>query len=87
MMTEETKAAIARMQTKRASRPSRPPVWQNANGTFSHHKNSKVEWDDEVSCRTDLQFAREHEAVARGWKCPISHPDCFENCGAYGCGN
>lgn len=21
------------------------------------------------------------------WECPIAHPNCFENCGSYACGN
>ena len=34
-------------------------VWQNANGSFSHHKDGGREWGDEVSCRTDLRFHME----------------------------
>lgn len=55
-MTNEIKTAIANMQSKRGGSLS---VWKNANGTFSHHKDSCREWDDEVSCKTDLRFHME----------------------------
>ena len=58
-MTNETQAAIAKMQTKQAVRPL---IWQNANGTFSHYKDASREWADEVGCRTDLWFHREWAA-------------------------
>ena len=35
--------------------------WQNANGTWSHHKDAMREWRDVEGCRTDLRFANEHE--------------------------
>ena len=35
-------------------------IWQNANGTWSHHRDASREWIDEVGCRTDLRFAEEH---------------------------
>lgn len=34
-------------------------IWQNANGTWSHHKDSKREWTDQAACETDLRFAEE----------------------------
>ena len=34
-------------------------IWQNANGTFSHHMNKKVEWSDLDSCTTDLKLSME----------------------------
>ena len=37
-------------------------VWQNANGTFSHHRDSRREWSDENACRTDLRFHEEWAA-------------------------
>lgn len=57
-MTDEMKIAIAQMQTKRQIRAT---VWQNANGTFSHHSDGKREWSDEVGCRTDLRFHEDWE--------------------------
>ncbi len=59
MTTQEIKAAILEMQ---AYRPRGAKVWQNPNGTFSHHKDAKREWSDEVGCRTDLRFAEEWAA-------------------------
>ena len=58
-MRQEIKAAIAEMQAKRQPRAL---VWQNANGTFSHHKDAKREWADEIACRTDLRFHQEWAA-------------------------
>lgn len=58
-MNAEIKAAIAQMQTKRSQRPL---VWQNANGTFSHHRDAQREWADETGCRTDLRFHMEWAA-------------------------
>lgn len=54
------KAAIASMQTKRTTRPT---IWQNPNGTWSHHKDAKRQWDDKNGCETDLRFAQEWEAA------------------------
>lgn len=34
-------------------------LWQNTNGTFSHHHDSQREWADLVGCQTDLRFHRE----------------------------
>lgn len=47
---------IAMMQRKA---PAGAKVWQNANGTFSHHKDAQREWADEAGCRTDLRFNNE----------------------------
>lgn len=58
-MTNEVKAALARMQIKREARPI---VWMNPNGTFSHYRDGKTEWADEVSCRYDLRLCRTWEA-------------------------
>jgi len=58
-MTNEIKAALARMQTKRESRPV---VWMNPNGTFSHYRDGKREWLEEGACRYDLRLHREYEA-------------------------
>ena len=49
---------------------------------FTHHRNK------DVYALHDF-----YEAIAYlkgqkdGWKCPINHPNCEENCGNYGCGN
>jgi hypothetical protein len=56
MNASQIKAAITAM---RAKRQERPVVWQNANGTFSHHRDAQREWADENGCRTDLRFALE----------------------------
>jgi hypothetical protein len=37
-------------------------VWQNANGTWSHHKDAARQWDDLNGCQTDLRFHREWAA-------------------------
>lgn len=58
-MRPEIKAAIAEMQSKHQYRAQ---VWQNANGTFSHHKDAKREWADETACRTDLRFHQDWAA-------------------------
>lgn len=55
-MTTEMKAAIAQMQTKRTQRPT---IWQNSNGTFSHHMDAQREWADETGCKADLKFHQE----------------------------
>lgn len=55
-MTNEMKAQIAAMQTKRAARPT---IWQNSNGTFSHHRDSARGWADRSFCETDLRFTEE----------------------------
>ena len=34
-------------------------VWQNANGTWSHHRNRRCEWTSYEDCVTDLKFAEE----------------------------
>ena len=49
-------AAIAQMQIKRQERAV---IWQNTNGTFSHHLDSKREWADEQACLVDLKFHEE----------------------------
>ena len=36
-----------------------PRVRRNPNGTWSHHRDSKRKWADEIGCRTDLRFAEE----------------------------
>lgn len=46
--------AIRRMQAKRTG--IKLLIWQNANGTYSHHKDSKREWEDLNGCQTDLKF-------------------------------
>ena len=58
-MTNETQAAIAKMQTKQAVRPL---IWQNANGTWSHHKDAGREWYGLDACQTDLRFHEEWAA-------------------------
>ena len=35
-------------------------IWQNANGTWSHHRDSKREWADKDGCATDLRFHEEY---------------------------
>lgn len=60
-METAIKDALARMQTKRVTRPE---VWMNANGTFSHHRDHVREWDEESACRTDLRFHEEWERAA-----------------------
>lgn len=49
---------INAMQTKRTNRGE---IWRNSNGTWSHHKDAKREWQDKVGCATDLRFAKEWE--------------------------
>lgn len=55
-MTDEIKAAITRMQAKR---PTLSAIWQNDNGTFSHHKDAQRQWTDRAGCETDLRFHQE----------------------------
>jgi hypothetical protein len=38
-----------------------PRLWQNSDGTWSHHKDSQCKWRDLAGCETDLRFAEEHE--------------------------
>ena len=52
---------IAAMQVKRNARAD---IWQNSNGTWSHHKDAKREWDDRTGCATDLRFHMEWERAA-----------------------
>ena len=58
-MTDDMKSRIAEMQKKRAA--SCPRIWQNPNGTWSNHKDSKREWEDREGCATDLRFAEAWE--------------------------
>jgi hypothetical protein len=39
-------------------------IWQNANGTWSNHKDAQRQWTDKVGCQMDLRFADEWDAVA-----------------------
>jgi len=57
-MTDADK--IAAMQTKRQRCPD---IWQNANGTWSHHKDAQREWADRNGCAADLRFHTEWERV------------------------
>jgi hypothetical protein len=34
-------------------------IWQNPNGSWSHHRDSKREWQCREACATDLRFADE----------------------------
>jgi hypothetical protein len=36
-------------------------IWQNANGTWSHHMDASCEWTDKEACETDLRFSEEWE--------------------------
>lgn len=56
-MAHMTKDQIKALLKRRADK-----VWQNANGTFSHHKDAEREWADEAACRTDLRFHSEWAA-------------------------
>lgn len=63
---ETLEDAIARVKAiPRAPKHQRslPDVWQNANGTWTHHKDGKREWRDRLGCVTDLRFAMEWEAA------------------------
>ena len=48
---------IAQMQKPRTI----VQIWQNPNGTWSHHKDSARQWDDRNGCATDLRFHMEWE--------------------------
>jgi hypothetical protein len=37
-------------------------VWQNPNGSWSHHKDGGREWYGLDACQTDLRFHEEWEA-------------------------
>jgi hypothetical protein len=41
------------------TRTQKQTIWQNPNGTWSHHRDSNREWSDRDSCATDLRFAEE----------------------------
>lgn len=41
-------------------RSRRPTVWQNPNGTWSHHRDAGRGWTDITGCQTDLRFHEEH---------------------------
>lgn len=43
-------------------------IWQNPNGTWCHHKDSKREWRDRDACETDLRFCLEWERGYGGLK-------------------
>jgi hypothetical protein len=57
-MTDKIAEALARMQTKRTARAT---VWQNPNGTWSHHRDGNREWSEESACRIDLRFHLDHD--------------------------
>ena len=38
-------------------------IWQNPNGTWSHHRHGKCEWSSYADCATDLRFANEAACV------------------------
>ena len=59
-MTDQMKAKIAAMQTKRTDRPE---IQQNPNGTWSHHK-CQTEFADRATCALDLRWTNDWEAVA-----------------------
>jgi len=48
---------IAQMQKPRRD----DTIWQNANGTWSHHKDTQREWADRNGCAADLRFHTEWE--------------------------
>ena len=52
-----TAQKIAQMQKPRTT----AQIWQNSNGTWSHHKDSTRQWDDRNGCATDLRFHMEWE--------------------------
>ncbi len=37
-------------------------IFQNANGTWSHHKDAACQWADRDACATDLRFCNEWAA-------------------------
>ena len=43
-------------------RRSAARIWQNVNGTWSHHKDAKREWYGLDACQTDLRFHDEWAA-------------------------
>lgn len=38
-----------------------PKIWQNSDGTWSHHKDGKRKWYDRDACVIDLRFTEEWE--------------------------
>lgn len=58
-MTNHLKNAIATMQSKY---PAGAVVWQNENGTYSHHRDANGEFATEEAARTDLRFCNEWAA-------------------------
>lgn len=39
-------------------------IWQNSNGTYSHHKNGQCEFDSYEACAADLRFHAEWERAS-----------------------
>jgi hypothetical protein len=56
-------------------------IWQNPNGTWSHHRDSKREWREREACATDLRFATEwqrskaEKAMDSYWRELIRHSE------------
>lgn len=39
------------------------PIWQNHDGTWSHHKDSERQWISREACQIDLRFHLEWGAA------------------------
>ena len=37
-------------------------LWQNVNGTWSHHRDAACQWAEKGTCETDLRFSEEWAA-------------------------
>ncbi len=57
-----TQAEKIQMMRDAGLRRTTVRVWQNANGTWSHHKDGSREWADLTGCQTDLRFHQEWAA-------------------------
>lgn len=60
--TKMTTAEKIQMMRDAGLRRTTARIWQNANGTWSHHKDADREWYGIDACQTDLRFHEEWAA-------------------------
>lgn len=57
MTKSEIQEKIRQMQTPKKGLGK---IWQNPNGTWSHHHDGQREWSDKAGCLTDLRFSEDY---------------------------
>lgn len=67
MTRDEMQAKVELMQAKLrvAARGHSLVIWQNPDGSYSHHKDSQRKWTSFDACQMDLRFHGEWERAAQ----------------------